>query len=265
MNGMDGDQRERSRSPAGGTRNDSSEQLGVPGIVKCGHWYTPGMKVEIMELRSDKRVVYYNSTLQPTKPHGTWHEFRYSHGTTFLSITFTWFGNFEARRLRQHLLRQLMPGLYRTTDHQQVYYVPADFENTAPIHREGLVPFDLDEDKASNVKHFFLWLHPGKDMDFVALLKDRTVRYAKGTSTDLSDGGPQNGMYEYEARMDDNQNCWFITFHAAENQLAPTTLLSRASDDGNIWRASGDHRGNFDDDTYSDLKAWHIIAVRKWG
>ena len=223
------------------------------------------MKVEIMELRSDKRVVYYNSTLQPTKPHGTWHEFRNSYGTTLLSITFTWTGDDKASLLRMHLLQQLMPGLYRTSDNKQVYYVPAEFDKTAPIHREGLEPFDLDEQKARGVKHFFLWLHPGRDMAFLSLLHDGTVQFARGTSTGLSDGGPPNGMYEYEARMDENQDCWFINFHAAGRQLAPTILLSRASDDGNIWRASGDRTGNFDDDKTFDLKARPVIAVRMWG
>ena len=79
---------------------------------------------------------------------------------------------------------------------------------------------------------------------------------------DLSDGGPQNGTYEYAARMEDTKDCWFINFHAAGKQPAPTTILSRASDDGNIWRASGDHTGIFDDDQTSALKSWHIIAVR---
>ena len=102
-------------------------------------------------------------------------------------------------------------------------------------------------------------------MDFLSLLEDQTVQLAKGTTTDLSDGGPQNGMYEYEACMDNQKDCWFINFHAAGKQPAPTTLLLRASEDGNIWRASGDHTGIFDDDKTRELKSWHIIAVKKWG
>ena len=156
-----------------------------------------------------------------------------------------------------------MPGLYRSVNNQQVYYVPAEFEKDAPVHREGLEPFNLDDEKASNVKHFFLWLHPGKSLDFLSLLQNGTVQFAKGTITDLSESGPQNGMYEYEATPERGEDCWFIHFHATGKQPAPTTILSRASDDGNIWRASGDHSGIFDDVRTPDLKSWHIIAVRK--
>ena len=217
----------------------------------------------MVELLRDKTVVYYNNRLQPTVPHGNWHEFRNGYGTMLLSIMFTYTGDDKSTNLRSHLLQQIMPGLYRTTDHRQVYYVPEEFDKTAPIHREGLEPFTLDEHKNSGVKHFFLWLHPYKNMDFLALLENRTVQFAKGTSSNLSDGGPENGTYEYEARMEaNNKDCWLINFHAAGKQPAPTTLLSRASDDGHIWRASGDHTRIFPDEETSRLKAWHIIAVK---
>ena len=219
----------------------------------------------MLELLHDKTVVYYNTLLQQTKPHGQWHQFRNSHGTVLLSITFTWTGNDKATWLRTHLLQQIMPGLYRTTDHKQVYYVPEEFDKRAPIHREELEPFALDVQKNSDVKHFFLWLHPYKKMDFLSLLQNGSVQFAKGTSLDLSDGGPQNGTYEYAARMEDTKDCWFINFHAAGKEPAPTTLLSRASEDGNIWRASGDHTGILPDDERPKLKAWHIIAVRTSG
>ena len=219
----------------------------------------------MVELLHDKTVVYYNTRLQQTQPHGQWHQFRNSHGTVLLSITFTWTGNDKATRLRTHLLQQIMPGLYRTTDHKQVYYVPEEFDNRTPIHREELEPFTLDVQKNSDVKHFFLWLHPYKNMDFLSLLTDGTVQFAKGTCTDLSEGGPRNGTYEYAPRMENTSDCWFINFHAAGTKPAPTTLLSRASEDGNIWRASGDHTGIFPEEERPKMEAWHIIAVRMSG
>ena len=117
----------------------------------------------------------YSDTIQPTKAHGQWHACRNFYGTTLLSITFTWTGDDQATKLRSHLLQQLMPGLYRSVNNQQVYYVPAEFEKDAPVHREGLEPFNLDDEKASNVKHFFLELHPGKSLDFLSLLQNGTV------------------------------------------------------------------------------------------
>ena len=203
--------------------------------------------------------------MQATRAHGRWDRFRNSHGTMMLSITFYWTGDDSAERLQNHLLQEITAGVYRTTDNMQVYYVPAEFEKAAPVQRDGLEPIILDEKNTSNVKHLFLWLHPRKDMDFLSLLQDRKVQFVRGTSTDLSDGGPENGMYEYDACIDSERDCWFIHFHAAGKDPAPTTLLSRASDDGNIWRAVGDHTGIFDDDKTRELKPWHIIAVKKWG
>ena len=73
-----------------------------------------------------------------------------------------------------------MPGLYRSASNQQVYYVPADFEKDAPIHREGLVPFNINDENDRDVKHFFLWLHPSKSLDFLSSLQNGTAQFGKG-------------------------------------------------------------------------------------
>ena len=198
----------------------------------------------------------------PTVSQGHWSEFRNSHGTTLLQITFTWKEDDRATNLRQHLLQQLSPGLYRTTDNWQVFYVPDEFRADAPIRREGLSLFHVDQNNDHGVKHFFLWLHPGKPLAFVSLLHEGKIQFGRTGITDLADNGPKNGKYAYAFSPEDSADMWSLQFHAAGKEATETTLLIRESDDGTVWRAAGDHTGIFDDESIADLKYWRISAIR---
>ncbi len=237
-------------------QEDSSSTRNFREEVR-GQWLHPGQDEAYLTLCGDGQVIYEKNGLR-TEKQGQWQKYHTGPGAHVLEVTFHHKGTNEVALLKQHLLYELCPGMWRAQDQQQIFIVEKDFDGTPGLWREGhermLVPPEL---KAVG-KHIYCWMHPGRKPAILVLTSEGEIIYVDQYADPAKAPGVANGKYEYDVIKGEEQ--WFTYFHYLGGPNKVTTRLRRCSASP-VWRAFGDGDRDYAMDNY-ELAEWHIVMFQ---
>ncbi len=224
-----------------------------------GRWLHPGQGEALLELYQDGRVVYEKDGVR-TEKQGQWQKYYTVPGANVMEVTFHHRGTDEVASLRQHLLYEVCPGVWRAQDDKQLFIVEEEFDGTAGLWREGYDRMQVPPELKPVAKHSFCWLHPGRRPAILVLTHAQEVIYVDRYTDPEKALNKANGHYAYGAN-DAGEDEWFTHFHCTGEGNKVTTRLRRCCSVSPIWRAFGD--GTREDGTgHYGLAEWHIVMFQ---
>ena len=228
-----------------------------------GVWMSPGQPNKKLNLLYDGKIVFGELDGSFTSPpHGAHYEITTSVGSCRV-VCFHHHG--EDSMLVAHTLYHIHSGLWRSAKQWETWLDITSFTVSPVALPESL----LGVDYMSRAKHKMMWLHPGREPQYLFLLNDNTVVWSNGV-----ENGPANGCYDYYGTPESSNalDRWVVNYHCTgEEAKAQYTALERVH--GNeipVWRAIGSLAlRNFEDEMMpmvsrygaKDVRAWHIIML----
>ena len=119
-----------------------------------------------------------------------------------------------------------------------------------PAHTIPLEFFNYEKEWQSQVKHRFLWLHPGREPGFLYIMNTNKVMWSSLSGNTQTPYPSGHAMY-----IEGDIDGWYIKFHWTGNdRQAKATIFGRALLDCElpVWRACGTPADNW---TIDDLIA----------
>ena len=243
-----------------------------------GQWFHQGKTMAHIQLRQDAKVRFreYSADASSvvTEPHGDWHVWDNSMAVArMMTIVFDGQGRDSIDRLTAHVMTELCPGIWRSTTFDQVLVLQSQVDVSWGAWREGRPRAGGNGVRLPNIKHFLLWLHPGRPAQFLGLTQDGHIIFCSAGSDFGTVGvGPANGEYQYshtgplpddEAPEQWGDDAWLVSFQAAGREAGKNTMiLRRVQGAAPVYRAAGNQRCLLDTVTEAHvLRPWHIIAV----
>jgi hypothetical protein len=217
------------------------------GIAKEGAFLTPGKKDEAITFYDNTRVSFRAADGSTTKPHGNWNMWWTMEGLAVLTLSFHYQGKENVPNLRSHTFYEILPGVFRTTDHWQIICFAKDIGVTISPNPLVVRPH------SDSVKHPFVWFHPGRPPALLLMMKSGYIVYNSFGNA----ASEANGIYGYYSGGEEDT---FITsFHAKAEPTEVLAILRRSSSAAGFWRAVGDQTGI--PESRWTLRKWHIVMV----
>jgi hypothetical protein len=162
-------------------------------------------------------------------------------------LCFHYQGKENVPNLKSHTFHEILPGLFRTTDHWQLICLEKDTGVT--ISKNPLVV----RPHSDGVKHPFIWLHPGRAPALVLMMKSGDSVY----DSFGSEASEANGLYGYYCAG--GEDTFTTSFHSKAEATEIITVLRRPSSAAGFWRAVGDQTG-ISKSSWA-LREWHVVMV----
>ena len=224
-----------------------------------GYFFSPGLFPARITLLRNTRIVYVDHQGNSTCEHGHWVKWDKIDGTLMLQLTFSCKGSEDDEDLWSHVFSCLLPGVYRMQNWKQVVVFPEEFKHPSPGKALCL---NINKDVIGvDVKHVYLWLHPGNRPAVLLITPDNKIVYhvnKEGTKRQRT--SIPNGFFDYS--YDENTDTDTITtcYHCCGEVTTQQTKLRRSAVSAPLRRAIGDEKGFYYEDP-SKMTEWHIVML----
>ena len=224
-----------------------------------GFFLTPGKFPERITLLPNKRIVFEDHQGNLTCEHGRWEKWSKIDSTLILQLTFNCRGSEADEDLRSHVFSCLLPGVYRMLNCKQLVVFPEAFKHPTP---DKALCLNINKDVIGvDVKHVYLWLHPGNRPAVLLITPDNEIVYhvnKQGTKRQRT--SVPNGFFDYSYDESTNTDTITTCYHCCGEVTTQQTKLRRSAVSAPFWRAIGDEKGLYYEDPRK-MTDWHIVML----